>query len=155
MLQCTRLSFTPVPTSFSSFTRPPQRCFHTDSSARLVGQRNHRAAAGRDKNWIYCPLNTFPFKGDQRTKGETVRTVTLILMELTVAQTGLNRQLQSTANKGQWIAEAIVWLPLLLLLKLLVYSLHVLSWIQAVTRHRQSLRSFSNRRIGGLISGFS
>lgn len=62
VLQHTRLSFTPIPTSPSSFTQPPQRCFHIDSSARPVGPRIHRAAAGRDKNRVYFPLKHLSVK---------------------------------------------------------------------------------------------
>lgn len=52
-----------------------------------MGQRNHGAAAGRDKNGVYFPhLNTFLLEGDQRTKAEAGRTVRLNLMELIVTQ---------------------------------------------------------------------
>ncbi|KAM7370746.1 hypothetical protein PAMP_010269 [Pampus punctatissimus] len=51
-----------LPSPLSAFTRPPQQHFHIDSSVRAVGQHNHRAAAGRDKNRVYSPPKHFSVK---------------------------------------------------------------------------------------------
>lgn len=73
MWQHTCLFFTPPPTTTpSSFTWPPQQHFHIDSSARPVGQCNHRAAAGKDKNRVYFPPKHFSVKRQpENQKGDS------------------------------------------------------------------------------------
>lgn len=128
VLQYTRLSFKPVPTSPSSFTRPRWRHFHIDGSARSVGPCNHRAAAGRDKNRVYFPPKHFSVKKQPRNQREDRE-------DCQIEPCGAHCypadewvligscKGQNTADTSQWIAEAIVCLhPLLLPLKLLVFS---------------------------------
>lgn len=66
VLQHTCLSFTPIHPTFCTWH------FHIDNSDLLVGLRNHKAAAGRDKNGIYFPPKHFSVKRQPKTqKGDS------------------------------------------------------------------------------------
>lgn len=101
----TRRSFIPFRTPSSSFTQPPQRSIHIDSSTFPVVTQTHEAAADGDKNMFDFPLETlFQLKG--RIKGNGKGQIELHRGHCLPADARFEEE-ATKANRCQWSLELL------------------------------------------------